>query len=129
MSDLDVVSAVWTAWERREMDRVDELLTEDIVFDFTHYPPWPHERIYRGAPAIMQALGEWMLWWHAYWQDLIGYEAGHGCVLALIRHGGDRGGSHVEEHLAMLYYVDGDRVNRWEPYEDLEAARSALPRS
>lgn len=126
MSEVAVVSGAWTAWEAREMDRVDEFFDPAVVFDFSHYEPWPHQRLYTGTTEAMQALGEWMLWWHAYWQDLIGYEESPGCVLAMVRHGGDRGGTHVEEHIALLFYVRGDRIVRWEPWADCDAARAAL---
>src|SRR4051794_33842062 len=126
MSCVDVVNRVWAAWEARDLDEVVACMASNIVFDFSHYPRWPHETTYHGVDRAVQSLGQWMAWWTAYRQDLIGYEEHGDVVLAMVRHAGIRDGEHVDEHIALHFHVHGERITRWEPWEDLDAADAAL---
>jgi hypothetical protein len=68
-----------------------------------------------------------MAWWRGYRQELVDTEEGHRRVLFTVRHRGERDGREIDERLALLFYLDGEgRIERWEPWSDVDAARAAL---
>src|SRR5258705_276418 len=102
MSSVELVTRAWSAWELRDIDAVADCMAPDVVFDFSHYAGWPHEPVHAGIGPAMVSLGEWMAWWKAYRQDLVGYESEGGRVLIVARHFGTREGKRVEEDLGLL---------------------------
>jgi hypothetical protein len=68
-----------------------------------------------------------MAWWRGYRQELVETEETGNRVLLRVRQYGERGGREVDEPLALLFYLDDhQRITRWEPWSDVEAARAAL---
>ena len=127
MSALDAVKLTWASWEARDMETIVEHVRPDVVHDLSHYEGWPGEPRHVGVGHAFASLGDWMTWWHGYRQDLVGFEECGTRVLVLVRHTGLREGERVEEDLALLFYVgDDDRIIRWEPWSDVDAARAAL---
>ena len=66
------------------MDTVVECMTPDVVHDLSHYEGWPGEPRHMGIGPALASLGDWMTWWHAYRQDLLGFEEAGDRVLALV---------------------------------------------
>jgi ketosteroid isomerase-like protein len=126
MSDVDVVRRAWAAWEQRDMDTMVECMTPDVVHDLSHYEGFPAAGVYAGIGPALQSLGEWMAWWKAYRQDLVGVEEADGRVLIVARHVGTRDGARVAEDLGLLFLVSDGRITRWEAWSDVDAARRAL---
>jgi ketosteroid isomerase-like protein len=122
-----VVQRSWQAWEERDMDTVVASMTPDVVHDLSHYDGWPGEAVNAGVGPALDSLAAWMAWWRGYRQDMLGSEQAPGRVLLHLRHRGTRDGREIDERLALLFHVDDqDRITRWEPWSDPEAARAAL---
>jgi hypothetical protein len=65
--------------------------------------------------------------WRGYRQELVDTEERHRRVLFTVRHRGERDGREIDERLALLFYLDDEgRIERWEPWSDVDAARAAL---
>jgi ketosteroid isomerase-like protein len=126
MSSVDLIPRAWAAWEVRDMDTVVDCMTPDVVHDLSHYEGWPGEPVNAGIGPALNSLGEWMAWWKAYRQDLVGFEEREAGVLAVVKQVGTRDGERVEEDLALVFYVHDGRITRWEPWSDVDAARAAL---
>ena len=109
------------------MDAVVAGLTPDVVHDLSHYEGWPGEPVNEGVGPALDSLAAWMAWWRGYRQELVGAGEAPGRVLLDVRHSGERDGEAVDEHLALLFYLDDDgRITRWEPWSDVGAAHAAL---
>ena len=123
----DAVLGSWRAWEDRDMDAVVAAMTPDVVHDLSHYEDWPGEPVNAGVGPALDSLALWMAWWRGYSQELVGSEEAQGRVLLELRHRGERDGAAIDERLALLFHLDGDRrITRWEPWSDVDAARAAL---
>jgi ketosteroid isomerase-like protein len=126
-SSSDGVLRTWQAWEERDMDAVVDGLTPDVVHDLSHYNGWPGEPVNEGVARALESLAAWMAWWRGYRQELVDTEERQRRVLLTVRHRGDRDGREIDERLALLFYLDGEgRIERWEPWSDVDAARAAL---
>ena len=126
-SPSDGVLRTWQAWEERDMDAVVDGLTPDVVHDLSHYSGWPGEPVNEGVARALDSLAAWMAWWRGYRQELVDTEERHRRVLFTVRHRGERDGREIDERLALLFYLDGEgRIERWEPWSDVDAARAAL---
>jgi hypothetical protein len=123
----DAVLTSWRAWEERDIDAVVAGMTPDVVHDLSHYQGWPGEPVNAGVGPALDSLAVWMAWWRGYRQELVGSEEAPGRVLLDLRHRGERDGEAIDERLVLLFYLDGDqRITRWEPWSDVDAARAAL---
>jgi ketosteroid isomerase-like protein len=121
---IAVVRAVWVAWEARDMDRVLACFADDVVFDLSHYEAWKGAPRYDGPTSMIRFLAEWMSWWHGYHQEVVGDELHGRDVLLLVRHSGDREGTHVEEVGGLVYAVRPDgRIDRWTVFPTPELVR------
>ena len=123
----EAVLGSWRAWEERDMDAVVAAMTPDVVHDLSHYEDWPGEPVNAGVGPALDSLALWMAWWRGYSQELVGSEEAPGRVLLELRHRGERDRVAIDERLALLFHLDGDRrITRWEPWSDVDAARAAL---
>ena len=117
----------WDAWEQRDMDTVVASFTPDVVHDLSHYEGWPREATNAGIGPALDSLAAWMAWWRGYTQELVDSDEAPGRVLLHLRHRGERDGRAIDERLALLFYLDNtNRITRWEPWSDPEAATRAL---
>ena len=123
----DVVPRTWRAWEERDMDTVVDGMRPDVVHDLSHYEGFPGEPVNAGVGPALESLATWMAWWRGYRQELVDTEENGNRVLLRVRQHGERDGRAVDEPLALLFYLDDEqRITRWEPWSDVEAARAAL---
>jgi hypothetical protein len=123
----EAVLRTWRAWEERDIDNVVNGMTPDVVHDLSHYEGFPGNAVNRGVGPALDSLAVWMAWWRGYRQELVDTEEVPGRVLLELRHRGERDGREIDEPLALLFYLDGEqRITRWEPWADVEAARRAL---
>jgi hypothetical protein len=117
----------WDAWENRDMDAVVAGFTPDVVHDLSHYDGWPGDPVNEGIGPALDSLASWMAWWRGYSQELVDADEAPGRVLLNLRHSGERDGEQIDERLALLFYLDDtNRITRWEPWSDPEAAAQAL---
>jgi hypothetical protein len=106
------------------MDRVLACFADDVVFDLSHYEAWKGAPRYDGPTSMIRFLAEWMSWWHGYHQEVVVAELHGRDVLLLVRHSGDREGTHVEEVGGLVYAVRPDgRIDRWTVFPTPELAR------
>ena len=123
----EAVLRTWRAWEERDMDTVVDGMTPGVVHDLSHYAGFPAEPVNAGIGPALDSLATWMAWWRGYSQELVDTEETPGRVLLLVRHRGERDGREIEEPIALLFYLDdAQRITRWEPWDDVDAARAAL---
>ena len=123
----DAVLRTWRAWEERDIDNVVSGMVPDVVHDLSHYEGFPGEPVNTGVGPALDSLAVWMAWWRGYRQELVDTEENGNRVLLRVRQHGERDGRAVDEPLALLFYLDNEqRITRWEPWSDVEAARAAL---
>jgi ketosteroid isomerase-like protein len=123
----DVVLRTWRAWEERDMDTVVDGMRPDVVHDLSHYEGFPGEAVNAGVGPALESLATWMAWWRGYRQELVDTEEVGDRVLLHVRHLGEREGREIDEPIAIVFYLDDEqRVARWEPWSDVDAARAAL---
>ena len=109
------------------MDAVVAGFTPDVVHDLSHYDGWPGDPVNEGIGPALDSLAAWMAWWRGYSQELVDAEEAPGRVLLHLRHRGERDGDQIDERLAILFHLDdAERITRWEPWSDPEAAARAL---
>jgi ketosteroid isomerase-like protein len=123
----DVVLRTWRAWEERDMDTVVDGMRPDVVHDLSHYEGFPGEPVNAGIGPALDSLAVWMAWWRGYRQELIDTEETPGHVLLHVRHRGERDGREIDEPIALLFHLDdAQRITRWAPWSDVDAARAAM---
>jgi ketosteroid isomerase-like protein len=123
--DVDVVRAVWDAWERRDTDAMFELYDPEIVWDQTRDGPGDLAREYHGHDGVRQFFSEWMGSFESYQARALEFFDGDDAVLVRVRQTGRGKLSGIEVEIAsglQLYRVRDGRVVRIETHADADEA-------
>jgi ketosteroid isomerase-like protein len=128
-AQVDIVRQSLAAWSAKDMDRMVEDWSDDLVWDMRHYRPrWKGPDEFAGVDEFMLFLGEWMATWRSQelWAEEI-EERGDRVLAVCNRHGVVRStGTEVERRWAMLWTFRDGRAVRVSAYSDPAEARAAF---
>ncbi len=118
----EVVSALIAACERRDLDAVSALVTDDIVYDnvpigVVHGPDGVRRVLSGGVTAAATAV-EWVVHRQVAGGSTVMHERTDRFLVD---------GTWVEIAIAAVFEVRGDRVCLWRDYFDLETYRRQRP--
>ena len=122
---VEIVHNSLDGWSQRDMDRMVQGWSEDLVWDMRHYRPgWEGRDEFAGVDEFILFLGEWLAAWRTQelWAEEI-HERGERVLAICNRHGIVRAtGTEVDRRWAMLWtFRDGVAV-RIAAYSDCAEA-------
>jgi ketosteroid isomerase-like protein len=126
--DVEVVRAMWDAWERRDPSLFD-LYTPDVVWDMTRSNV-PGMGLYHGHEGVRAFFEEWLGAFDDFYaiiEDVIDAED-H--VVFQVRQGGRGKGSGVNVEMPVYwqaFFVRDGKVARVEVHRDREEALASGP--
>ena len=123
------VEIVREAYERfvATGELVEELATDDFVWDMANYHGWPEQQVYEGADGARGFLDAWMGAWDDWELEVEALLDAGDKVLALIHQRGTSkaAGMPVEMSLAQVFTLRDGKQTRIELYSDRDEAFAA----
>ena len=102
---MEVVRAVWGAWERRDMTALFALYDPEIVWDQTHQETGELTGEYRGHDGVRRFLRAWWEPFESYWAHAEQFIDAGEAVVVRCRQGGRGTQSGVEVEMPLYWQV------------------------
>ena len=121
---MQVVRALWDAWERRDMPAMFELYDTGLVWDMTRSQV-PDMGTYHGHTGVRQFMREFLVPFDEYYAHAEGYIDAGDHVVVEVRQGGRGKESGVEVEMPVYwqsYFVRAGKVVRVEIHRDRDEA-------
>jgi ketosteroid isomerase-like protein len=104
-ANVEVVRAVWAAWEHRDMTAVFALYDPEIVWDQTHAETGELTAEYRGHEGVRTFLRTWWESFESYWAYAEEFIDAGEAVVVRCRQGGRGKQSGVEVEMPPYWQV------------------------
>jgi uncharacterized protein len=105
----------------------EDLMTEDFVWDMSHFHGWPEQTTYEGVEGAREFLAEWTSAWDDWELEVLDLRDAGERVVALVRQSGRSKTSDVivEMSFAQVWTIRDGKQARMDMYSDpLEALRA-----
>ena len=109
-------------------DVVEDLITDDFVWDMSNFHGWPEQQVYEGVEGTRAFLTGWLEAWDDWQLEVEDLRDAGDKVVALVHQRGTSkaAGMPVEMSFAQIFTIRDGKQSRMDMYSDRDEALAAV---